>query len=352
VTGAAASVLRSAARSCAVAGAAAALLAAPACGKKAPLRLPDQRPVEHAATPRPSIREGRLILAFVVPAHRVFPEREEPWVLARVLRRQPPATDFVEVGAIFEKAGFPFGGPLTWTEEAQTGGTSVYRIEFRDAGRRRRALSEPVEVVWQAPPAAPGRLTAAGDDRAVTLSWDAPAGATGSARYRLFRREVPLAAAELLTPDPLEALRHTDARVQASHEYCYQVQAVLGAAPLEITGPPSEEVCVRTEDVTPPPPPAAIRLTAIPGGFQLVWDDVAAGDLLGYRVYRSIDEGPLELLTPAPLRGTAFRDDTGAAPAGARFRYVVTAIDASARPNESPFSPAVEAPALPPSDAR
>jgi predicted small lipoprotein YifL len=322
----------------------------PACGKKAPPRLPDQRAAEKAATPRASVREGRLTLEFAVPAHRIFPEREDPWVLARILRQDPPAKDFVEVGAILEGDGFAFEAPLTWSEAARTAGSSAYRVEFRDGARRRRALSDPVTISWLEAPAAPGGLVAAGDDRGVALTWTAPAGSAG-ARYRVYRREAPDGPVENLTPEPLAVPGHADSRIRPSREYCYQVRAVLGEAASAVEGPPSAETCVRTEDATPPPPPEAVQVTATPGGFQVSWRDVSAPDLLGYRVYRAIEDGPLELLTPAPIGGNAYREETPDARAGARYRYVVTAVDAAKRANESPFSPAAEAAAIPPAGA-
>lgn len=337
-------------RACAAAAVAVIVACAPGCGKKGPLRLPDQRVPERAATPRASVREGRLTLEFKVPSHRVFPEREEPWVLARILRRQ--GKEFVEVGAILERDGFAFSAPLTWSEEAPGAGATAFRVEFRDGARKRRALSEPVEVVWEPSPGAPGSLGATGDDRAVALAWSAPAGAAAGTRYRVYRREVPDGPVESLTPEPVAALRHTDSRVQPLREYCYLVRAVLGAPALAAEGPPSAEACVRTEDVTPPPPPAALRVTATPGGFQLAWDGVAAPDLLGYRVYRAVGDGALELITPSPVQGNAYREEAPVAPAGTRYRYVVTAVDGSSRRNESPFSPAAEALAVPPAERR
>ena len=339
-------------RRAALAGAAAifaiVLAGAPACGKKGPLRLPDQRPPEHADTPRAAVSGGRLTLSFKVPAHRVFPEREEPWVLARILRREASGKEFVEVGTILEGRGFGFGEPLAWSEEAQTAGTSAYRVEFRDGARRRRALSNPVEVIWQVPPDAPTALTATGDDKGVELTWKGPAGATGAIRYRIYRRQTGGGEAENLTPDPVPAERHTDTRVVASRVYCYVVRAVLGAPAVE--GPAGPEVCVRTEDATPPPAPARVRVIATPGGFQLTWEEVPAEDLLGYRVYRGVGDGPLALITPNPVQGNAFREETREAPAGTRYRYVVTAVDNSSRRNESPFSPPAEASAIPPPD--
>lgn len=346
MTGRPAGRLRRVAGACATVAALALALCA-GCGKKAPLRLPDQRPAERAGAPRLSVREGQVTLEFSVPAHRVFPERQDPWVLARILRRDIPARDFVEVGTILERNGFAFEAPLSWSEAARSAGSSAYRVEFRDAARQRRALSDPVEIAWQQPPAAPAGVTASGDDHAVVLAWVPPSGPAAGARYRVYRREAPDGQVESLTPVPLEEPRHTDSRVKPAREYCYRVRAVLGPPAGEVEGPSSAEVCARTDDVTPPPPPAALHVTAGPGSFQLTWDEVAVPDLLGYRIYRSIDDGPLELLTPMPVRGNAWREETPGARAGARYRYVVTAVDTAARANESPFSPAAEGPAVP-----
>ena len=70
----------------------------PACGKKAPLRLVDDRAPLPAPAVHARIREGRVILDFRAPAHRLFPEREEPWVLARILRQSGSSTEVVEAG--------------------------------------------------------------------------------------------------------------------------------------------------------------------------------------------------------------------------------------------------------------
>src|SRR5512137_622672 len=66
-------------------------LSLPGCGKKAPLRLTDDRNAGRAPAPHARVREGRVMLDFRVPAHRMFPEREEPWVLVRILRQAGPS---------------------------------------------------------------------------------------------------------------------------------------------------------------------------------------------------------------------------------------------------------------------
>jgi predicted small lipoprotein YifL len=238
-------------RALAVAGAAALLLLG-ACGKKAPLRLPESRPAETAPAPRAKVREGRVILEFRVPAHRVFPEREDPWVLARVLRGEESPAEPVEAGAILETEGFAFGAPLVWVDEARAPGKAlVFLVEFRDALRRRRAISPPLQVLWDAVPPAPAGLLASGAERAVSLSWEEAPGV--SVRYRVYRRD-PAFKEEALFEEPIAAREFVDLRVGSGREYCYAVRAVLDAKGLEVEGPASPEACARTEGPPAPPP--------------------------------------------------------------------------------------------------
>lgn len=153
-------------------------LAGGGCGKKAPLRLPDDRTAENAPAISARVRQNRVSLDFRVPGHRVFPEREAPWVLARILRQTLPSAEVVEAGAILQTGGFAFAAPLTWTDQALPAKTAyIYRVEFRDAIRRRRAVSEPLRVSWERLPDAPSQLAAAGRLRTIVLTWTAPAGA-------------------------------------------------------------------------------------------------------------------------------------------------------------------------------
>ena len=117
------------------------------CGKKAPLRLSDDRRAESAPALRARVREGRVTLDFRVPAHRTFPEREDPWVLARILRQTGPSAEVVEAGTILDAGGFVFDSPLNWDDvHPLPKGSFLFRVEFRDGMRRRRALSEPLTV--------------------------------------------------------------------------------------------------------------------------------------------------------------------------------------------------------------
>jgi hypothetical protein len=230
------------------------LVSLAACGKKAPLRLPEDRPVDKAPTPRARVQEGRVILDFRVPRHRLFPEREEPWVLARILRQTAPSREFVEAGAILEGAGFPFEAPLAWSDQVLAPRKKyTYRVEFRDGARRRRALSETLSVSWDRVPESPSGLRAVAADRAIILTWNAPGGESGEVRYRLYRRLPPQSTREALAPEPITANRFADSMIEAGRDYCYAISAALLFGGLEVEGPAGAEACARAIAAEPQP---------------------------------------------------------------------------------------------------
>lgn len=230
----------------AVAGVGLVLAAAPACGKKAALRLTDSRTPEHAPAVRARVRESRVTLDFRAPAHRTFPEREEPWVLARILRQTGSTSEAVEAGTILMGGGFEFGSPLTWSDEAAPANNSfIYRVEFRDAARRRRALSDPLTVSWDQVPGAPSRLTATGHLKSIILDWAAPDAAVSGLNYRIYRREAAQALFEQASPDLIAGTTWVDSRIAPDREYCYEVRATLTVGNLEIEGPASPAHCAR-----------------------------------------------------------------------------------------------------------
>jgi predicted small lipoprotein YifL len=233
------------------------VLALCACGKKAPLRLADAQTPERAPALRAGVRENRVRLDFQVPAHRMFPEREDPWVLARILRQSGPAAQQVEAGTVLKAEGFAFGARLTWSDQPLAPGGYVYRVEFRDAIRRRRAITPPIEVSWDQAPAAPAGLTAVGHLRSVVLSWAAPAGGDAQLAYRVYRRERADASFQLAAPEPATETRFVDPRAEAGLERCYVVRAVRVVGKLEVEGPASLESCARPapEDLPGDRPP-------------------------------------------------------------------------------------------------
>lgn len=187
-----------------------------------------------------------MTLDFLVPARRSFPEREDPWVLARILRQTAPASDIVEAGAILNAEGFAFDSPLSWSDKILPAKTTfIYHVEFRDAVRRRRALSKSLAVSWERSPDAPSNLAASGQLRSIVLSWTAPDEPGAGITYRIYRREASREQFEPLTPETVSATRFVDTRIETGRDYCYEIRAVLNANTLEVEGPASPESCSR-----------------------------------------------------------------------------------------------------------
>ena len=95
-------------------------------------------------------------------------------------------------------------------------------------------------------------------------------------------------------------------------------------------------------DLTPPPAPSGLWVTAGDGYVDLGWDP--AYDAAGYFIYRSpVSGGGYERLNELPVVGTTFTDGTVAN--GHWYYYVVTAVDTvgnqSGRSNEAAALPAL-----------
>jgi hypothetical protein len=85
-------------------------------------------------------------------------------------------------------------------------------------------------------------------------------------------------------------------------------------------------------DVTPPSPPGNLVAIASEGVVRLSWSPSPEPDVAGYVIYRAPVGGGFERIGSINVPGTTYADRT--VPRGT-FRYVVTAQDKAARPNES-----------------
>lgn len=141
-----------------------------------------------------------------------------------------------------------------------------------------------------------------------------------------------------------------DRSVLKAQTYRYTAQRVrkvsIAGHAVELRSVASPAVTIATRDTFPPASPSG--LAAIPDGtgtsdrspnrsIDLSWEPVRDTDLAGYLIYRQDVEpsgtpsGATTRLTPTPVAGPAFRDQT--AVPGQRYAYRVTAIDTTG--NES-----------------
>jgi len=213
----------------------------------------------------------------------------------------------------------------------------TYAITTGDPHGRVGPPSLRVSVSYAAAPAEPEHLVAEPGEGAVRLRWDAVSKlldgttATDPLKYEVLRApsaEGDLAPAAAAVSDT--AL--TDGNLENDREYYYAVRAVRVVAGTTVYGRPSARIAATPRDVTPPSPPA--NLVAIPseGVVRLSWTASPETDVAGYIVYRAPATGGFERIGSVDVPATTYLDRTVAR---GTYRYVVTAQDRAARPNES-----------------
>ncbi len=208
-----------------------------------------------------------------------------------------------------------------------------------------------VTVAWVPPagtrrpvqePAGAGELTS----RPLGLSPPAPLG------YNVYFVPVAPAAPEAVSPGttampmplndkPLPATTFDDTQMEFGKERCYEVGVIETVTGAPIESDKSPAACVTPKDIFPPPAPTSLAAVAGEGAISLIWEGVDTPDFAGYLVLRGeAPNGPLEPITPTPIRETTYRDAT--ARRGVRYVYAVVALDNAVPPNRSPLSNKVE----------
>jgi hypothetical protein len=201
-------------------------------------------------------------------------------------------------------------------------------IGVRTRGPKGRASnwSNLVPLMIVAPLVKPAEVKAEPVADGVKLTWK------GSApSYRIYRSQ------EKAEPQPIgetNSPEYVDQTAAYGTEYRYRVEAFQDKAISE----GSETISITPVDIFPPPVPAALAALVSPGSIELSWEPVSARDLRGYRVYRAPVNGEFQVIAEM-VNTPAFSDRK--LQAGAKYRYVVTAIDQAG--NESPRSAPVEA---------
>jgi len=247
--------------------------------------------------------------------------------------------------------------------------TLTYFVELTNSKGRSAGFSNGATLVAGAAPSAVQGLSAEMRKQGVVLRWDTEPGA-GSSRSlvrlqrrlldsqtsadsspREKRREGPLAPErepiEQSLVDPSDGSgappgRTLDKSVLFGRTYEYRAQYVervtIGAQTLELVGPLSGPIQIKTEDVFPPAVPIGVAAVATQGdansggelSIDLSWQPVSDPDVAGYAVYRR--EGSHEwqrISPPQPVVGPGFHD--AHVEAGHTYRYTVTALDQGGR---------------------
>jgi hypothetical protein len=184
-------------------------------------------------------------------------------------------------------------------------------------GGRLSDWSNPVVVRVVSPVPAPSGLKAEADPNGVRLTWST-VGSGGT--YRVFKGTDVVA-----TVDKPEFV---DTAAQYGKEYAYSVQALMGEAQSEVTGP----VTITPVDKFPPAVPAGLTAIAGVNTIELAWDRNTESDLKSYVLYR--DGKRLAEILEAP----SYSDKQ--LQSGTTYRYTLSAVDRAG--NESAQSAAID----------
>jgi hypothetical protein len=215
----------------------------------------------------------------------------------------------------------------------------IYTIRGVARNGRPGQASPRIQIPLGELPAAPAGVSVAFDDKAVKLSWTAPAAVEG-AKPPLFNVYVrdgaqPVNAAPLTTPS------FERAGLEFGKEECFVVRTVEQHGAVQIESAPSAPQCITPSDRFAPAVPKGLVAVASAGVISLIWEANTDADLGGYIVLRGEAPGDtLQPVTATPIQETTYRDTT--VTPGVRYVYAIVAVDRATPPNVSAQSPRVE----------
>ena len=196
----------------------------------------------------------------------------------------------------------------------------------RDAG-----WSNPADLTVIAPLEQPRDLAAEAVPQGVHLAWQ---GAGNN--FSILRRGPDEHDYQLL--GQAAKPEYIDATAEFGKPYSYLVQAVAKAGEGEAQSDLSNEAAITPVDTFPPATPAGLAAVPSTATIELVWERNSEPTVVGYRVYRALGSGPLELLADG-VALPAYSDRK--IESGKTYRYAVTAVKRNHK--ESKQSEPVEA---------
>ncbi len=338
-----------------------AVLVLTACGKEGPPVAPERRLPRPVADLSGEVRDGRIHLAWTNPSRRADDTRLRELAAAHVYRAEDspggdPRPALLQRGRIagytevLTLSGAPAVEPgsrveVVDREDLTPGRRYTYVVLAEDLEGRLSPPSARVSVTLIAAPAPPAALQAEAGEQQVRLTWRPPERLVtgeplrGEILYEVLRAPEAGQAGRPVTPAPIAETTFTDRGLENDRTYHYSVRALRRDAGTLARGEPTPAVAATPADQTPPAPPR--DLVAIPAGrsVRLSWGPSPDADVAAYVVYRAAPGGPFARVGTARPPATVFADE--GVPPGT-YRYVVTALDAGARPNESRPSNEVE----------
>lgn len=336
---------------------AAAVLALVACGKRGNPVAPQVRVPRVVSDLSATARHDGIELAWSLPRRRVDGTSLFDPGVAKLYRSEdsgvgePRAAMRVKdrIPGYTEIASFPLSDPaaaerrdsrLVYMDrrELAFGRRYTYVVTTSDTRGHVSSPSPRTSVTFIAAPEAPGDVRAEAGDAQVRLAWQPPArlvdgtAITGELVYEISRAPDATTAPTAVGRTPPGETLFVDRGMANDQTYHYSVRAIRTEGTATGTSTPSAAVTATPAKSTPPAP--ATDLAAIPsrGEVRLSWKPSPATDVAAYVVYRAAAAGEFTRVGSVRPPATTFVDRD--VPPG-RYRYAVTAQDASTRANES-----------------
>jgi uncharacterized protein len=336
---------------------AAAVLALVACGKRGnpvPPQVRAPRPVSDLTA---VTRHDGIEVGWTLPRRRVDGSRLFDPGVAKLYRTEdsgtgePRAAMLVKdrIAGYTEVATFPLSDPaaaerrdahMSYADRRDLtfGRRYTYVAITSDARGHVSGPSARTSVTFIAAPEAPGGLRAEAGDAQVQIAWQPPARlvdgspVTGQIVYEVSRTPDATAAPTVVGRTAPGETSFVDRGTANDATYQYTVRAIrtegaatgISAASAPVTATPAKR--------TPPAPASDLAAIASRGEVRLSWKPSPATDVAAYVIYRAAPSGAFTRIGSARPPATTFVDRN--VPPG-RYRYAVTAQDASVRANES-----------------
>ena len=321
------------------------------CGKRKPPLPPRERVLQHVEVTGFQ-RGNQVILSWKMPA-RNAPQGSvlnisradiyrlaEPLSSPQTLSEEEFASRSTLVATLNIRDSDFGAKELTYADTLQFAGQAArlrYALRFVNASGQKAGFSNFVLLEPAARIAgAPTSLSAALTQDAVKLDWDAPtANVDGSTPvsllgYNVYRSGSDKVPGKLLNTTPISDTNFDDAFFEFDKPQFYFVRAVsVGTGGEPVESRESNIVQLLPKDTFPPSPPAAITVAATPTTISIFFATNPEKDVVGYRLYRSLDPNAdktkWDLLTRDPLTTNTFQDTR--VESGKTYYYYLTAVD-------------------------
>jgi hypothetical protein len=339
----------------------AACLLLPGCGLPA-APLPPSLNLPARVTDLSAARSGTQVsLTWTMPKRNTDKMLLTGNVQVRVCRRETAAAPCITASSLQLAPGVKNGAVTTSLPNDLTTGPPrvlTWFVELKNDKGRSAGLSNPASVLaGEAPPPVTG-LSAEMAKDGVILRWTpaVPAGEQSATAIRLLRKLLtppaakhktaeskrsPLApqpellAQTLLVPAGVTPGRALDKDIRFGQIYVYRAQRVaqitVAGRTLELAGALSPPVSIHAVNIFPPAVPSGLVAVANPAAngeppsIDLSWQPDSEADLAGYFVYRRLDAGEWQRVSPAePVVGPAFHDAN--VEPGRTYHYAVSAV--------------------------